>query len=276
MDNKSELTKEVFARFGTAYFESEVLHRGLCYVYALAGFDKPESITRPRIDEKLSYSFSLTLGQVIKEAKPLFSDDIQQLLDLALSKRNYLAHHFWFEQNYLMFDEKGLLQLQQELIELTDFFDNVDKTIVEFFRPIREKIGISDEIIKEAYERLLQGEKDKPLISQRMPKKQERVLRVWDVEVTNGLITQIFETDDGNLWQLCDIGLGWTKFEKPESNWNINENIQKHLPANINPRPTRSESWNYEFQLAKGAIFWVKRGKREKSYTWGVKEPLKT
>jgi len=271
MDNQSELIKEVFAQFGAAYFESEVLHRGLCNVYALASFDKPESITRPRIDEKLSYSFSLTLGQVINEAKHLFPDDIQQLLDLALSKRNYLAHHFWFEQNYLMFDEKGLLQLQQELIEFTDFFDSLDKKITEFFHPIRKKFGLSDEIIQEAYERLLKGEKDKPLISQRKPKKQERIVRVWDVEIANGLISQIFETDDGNLWQLCDIGLGWSRFEKSESNWKINENIQKYLPANINPRPLISEAWNYEFHLTKEALLWVRPGKREKSYTWGIK-----
>lgn len=271
MENQSELIKEVFAQFGAAYFESEVLHRGLCNVHALASFDKPESVTRPRIDEKLSHSYSLTLGQVINEAKRLFPDDIQLLLDLALRKRNYLAHKFWFEQNHLMFNETGLVQLQQELIEFADFFDRLDKKITEFFRPIREKFGISDEIIQKANQRLLQGEKDEPLISQRKPKKQERIVRAWDVKIANGLIALIFETDDGSLWQLCDIGLGWSRFEKSESNWNINENIQKYLPANINPRPLIKEAWNYEFYLNKEALLWVRPGKREKSYTWGVK-----
>jgi hypothetical protein len=276
MDQQSELIKEVFARFGTAYYESEVLHRGLCNIYALATFDKPESVTRARIDEKLTYTYSLTLGQVIKESKHLFPIDIQEQLDLALSKRNFLAHHFWFERNHLMFDEKGLSQLQNELIEFTEFFDSLDKTISDFFRPIRQKFGISDEMIQEIYERLVQGEEDEPLITQRMPKKQERIVKVWDAEVADGLTTQIFETDDGNLWQLSDIGLGWSKFAKPEPYWKINVKIQQYLPASINPRPSISESWNYEFQLMRGAIFWVKPGRREKSYTWGVKEPLKT
>ena len=271
MGNQSELIKEVFARFGAAYHESEVLHRGLCIVYALASFDKPESITRPRIDEKFSCSFSLTLGQVINEARHLFPNEIQQLLDLALSKRNYLAHHFWFEQNYLMFDEEGLLKLQKDLIEYADFFDTLDNKITEFFRPIRKSFGLSDEIIQEAYEKLLQGEKDTPLISQRKLKKQERIVKVWDVEVANGLITQIFETDDGILWQLCDIGLGWSKFENSEPDWKINENVQKYLPASINPRPQISEAWNYDFQLTRGTRLCVRPGKREKSYTWCVK-----
>ncbi len=275
MDEQSELIKEVFAWFGTAYYHSEVLHRGLCNIYALSTFDKPESITRPRIEEKLAYASSLTLGQVIKESKHLFPTEIQEQLDLALSKRNFLAHRFWFEKNYLMFDEKGLLQLRDELIEYTDFFEGLDKTISTFFHPIRQKFGITDEMVQESYERFLQGEQDEPLIDQRKLNKQERIVRVWDVELTNGLSTLIFETDDGNLWQLSDVGLGWSKFNKPEPLWKINEKFQHYLPATINPRPPITESWNYEFHFAKGAIFWVKPGKREKSYTWGIKEPRK-
>ncbi len=276
MDEQSELIKEVFARFGTAYFESEVLHRGLCNIYTLATFDKSESVTRPRVDEKLKYAYSLTLGQIIRESKHLFPNNIQEQLELALSKRNFLAHRFWFEKNHLMFAEQGLLQLQRELIEFTDFFDSLDKTISSFFYPIRQKFGITDEMLQGIYEGMLQGKQDEPLLAQRIPKKQERIVRVWDVEVAVGLTTQIFETNDSNLWQLSDVGLGWTKFIKPEPHWKINEQFQKYLPSNITSRPTMSESWNYEFRLAKGAIFWIKRGKRETSYIWGIRNPRKT
>jgi hypothetical protein len=274
MDKQSELIKEVFTRFGIAYYESEVLHRGLCNIYTLATFDKPENATRPRIDEKLTYAYSLTLGQVIKESKDLFPTEIQEQLNLALSKRNFLAHHFWFKNNYLMFDEQGLLQLQKELIDFTDFFDELDKTISNFFQPIQHRFGITDEMIQEIYEKLLHGDQDEPLISQRTLKKQEHLVKVWDVEVNDSLVTQIFETDDGNFWQLSDVGLGWSRYTKPEFHWKINEKIQRYLPTNINPRPPISESWNYKFQLAKGAVFWVKPGKRQNSYTWGISEPF--
>jgi|LSQX01.2.fsa_nt_gb hypothetical protein len=276
MDEKSELIKEVFTRFGTAYFESEVLHRGLCNIYVFTTFDKPESITKPRIDEKLKYAYSLTLGQVIKESKQHFPIEIQDQLDIALNKRNYLAHNFWFNQNHLMFDEQGLARLQNELIDLTTFFDELDKVITGFYHPIRQYFGITDEMVQEINARLLQGEEDEPLIAQRLPKKKERLVKVWDVEVNDGLITQIFETDDGNLWQLSDVGLGWTKFNTPEPNWHVNEIFQKHLPATINPRPSISESWKYEFQLANDAVFWVKPGKKKKSYAWGINEHRNT
>jgi len=269
MNNEIELTKEVFAQFGRAYCQSEVLHRGLCIVYALATFDKAENITGPRVEEKLAFSFALTLGQVIEKSKGIFPENIEQQLVFALVKRNYIAHQFWFERNYLMFDEKGLLELRQELIELTNLFENLDNNITEFFKPIRKSFGLSDEVIQESYKKLLAGEQDEPIISQRPPKKQERITKVWNIKTADNLITQIFESDDGYLWQFCDVGLGWSRFEKPATDWVINENIQKYLPANINPRPSGT-SWNYEFNLAKGAVLWVKPGKREKSYTWGI------
>jgi hypothetical protein len=276
MEGQEELIKEVFAQFGAAYYQSEVLHRGLCNIYALATFDKADDITRPRTEEKLAVAFSLTLGQMVEKTKELFPSDLQQRLEVALDKRKYLAHHFWFKRSPLMFSEQGLLELRQELLELTDLFSELDEAITEYFKPKLQAMGLTDELIQESFDKLIAGEPDEPLISQRLLKKQERIVRAWDVKVGDNLIAQIFETEDGCLWQFCDVGLGWTRFEKPAPDWAINERLQKYLPANINPRPPIAEPWNYQFNLAKGAVLWVKRGKREKSYTWGIKAPSKS
>ena len=276
MEDREELIKEVFAQFGAAYCHSEVLHRGLCIVYALATFDKAEDVTRPRIEEKLSIAFSLTLGQIVEKTKVLLPSGLQQRLKEALDKRNYLAHHFWYERSPLMFSEQGLLELRQELLELTVLFSELDEAITEHFKPKRQAIGVTDELIQETFDKLIAGEPVESLIAQRLPKKQERIVRAWDVNVGDNLIVQIFESEDGCLWQFCNVGLGWTRFEKPASAWAINERLQKYLPSNINPRPPITEPWCYEFNLAKGAVLWVKRGKRERSYTWGIRAPSKS
>jgi hypothetical protein len=276
METQEELIKEVFAQFGAAYYHSEVLHRGLCCVYGLATFDKAEDITRPRIEERMVLAFSLTLGQIVEKTKDLLPSDLQQRLDLALDKRNYLAHRFWYERCTLMFSEQGLRELHQELLELTVLFSDLDEAITEWFRPQCQAMGVTDEVIQASLEKLIAGEPDQPLMSQRSPKKQERMVRVWDVKVGDNGIAQIFETEDGCLWQFCDVGLGWTHFERTAPDWSINEKLQRYLPANINPRPTTTKPWNYEFRLAKGAVLWVKQGKRERSYAWGVKVPSKS
>ena len=276
METQEQLVKEVFAQFGAAYYHSEVLHRGLCNIYALATFEKAEDITRPRIEEKLALAFSLTLGQIVEKTKGVFSGGIQRRLEVALDKRNYLAHRFWFERSPLMFSEPDLLGLRQELLELTNLFGELDEAITESLDPRRQAMGLTDDLIQESFDKLIAGEPDEPLISQRLLKKQERIVRVWDVKVGDNLVTQIFETEDGCLWQFCDVGLGWTRLEKPAPEWTINERLQEYLPANINPRPSITEPWNYEFHLAKGAVLWVKRGKRERSYTWGIEAPSKS
>lgn len=182
MDILEELIKEVFANFGSAYYHSEVLHKGLCNVYVLMTFEKITDITRLRIEEKFVRAFSLTLGQIIEETKNLLPNELQNRLKVALNKRNYLAHQFWFERSHLMYNEEGLLEMRQELLELSYLFSQLDEDITESLKPKREAFGIADEIIEKSLSRLLAGEVEEPLISQRSPKKQERVVRIWDVK----------------------------------------------------------------------------------------------
>lgn len=273
MDTREELVKEVFSWFGSAYYHSEVLHRDLCNYYAMATFENIKDITRPRIEEKLSFAFSRTFGQVFEVMKEYLSIDLQQCLVVALEQRNYLAHHFWYDRCRLMFTDQGLLELQEELRTLSGLFSLVDEKLSEYFKPTIQAIGITDSQIQDAFNSLISGELDEPLLSQRLPKKQERLVRVWDVKNNDDLIFQIFETEDGCLWQLCDVGLGWTRYKTPALDWKINERIQKYLPLNINPRPPITEAWNYQINLSKGAKLLVKRGKRERSYKWTIKVP---
>jgi hypothetical protein len=97
------------------------------------------------------------------------------------------------------------------------------------------------------------------------------VIRAWEFTLPNGQKPLVFETEDGCLWQLCDVGLGWTYYDSIQENWTENKDISKYLPATINPRPTGFEPWKYEFQLSKGTVLWLHPGTREKSFKWGIR-----
>lgn len=265
------LIKEVYAQFGLAYYLGEVLHRGLCNAYALLSFDKLNDITRPRFEEKLVYAFALTLGQIIGELEVFLPSNLNEELRVALAKRNFLAHHFWYERIHLMSNEHGLTRMLNELHETSQFFEELDQKVNDILKPRRIELGLTDEVIANLMGDLSSGIADDPILSQRRLRKQERLVKVWDVKITDSLLTQIFQMEDGSLWQLCDIGLGWSRFEKPAPGWQENQLVKEFIPANINPRPSIARPWEYEFSLKKQMILWVKPGKRKGSYSWGLK-----
>jgi hypothetical protein len=276
-DVLSDLIREVYARFGLAYYHSECLHRELCNFLALSALPGPEAMTRPRVEERLAFAFSLTLGAVVDQLKPLVPDELFEKLQEAVEVRNFLAHHFWFERSYLMFTVPGLEQMIEELDGMSARFHELDETCSRRFVQKRRDLGISDEDA----ERILEeskgsGEPMEPLLSQRRLKKQERVVRAWNVTLSDGRVILIFETEDGCFWQLCDVGLGWTYYNVVEDNWNENKEMSPYLPVSLDPRPKGFKPWNYELRLSKGAVLWVRPGSRDKTLRWGIRKGTET
>ena len=265
-----ELIKEVYARFGLAYYYSECLHKTLCHIYALASFQDSKDITRPRVEEKLAYTYSLTLGQVKDEIKGLIPEELFSQLDEGVGKRNFLAHHFWFERVHLMFSMTGLDRILQELDEYTSLSQRLDEMASTYLEAQTKKFGLTDEILQTCLDEVISGKPMEPLPQKRKLRKQEHIVRAWEFNVADVGKPLVFESTDGQLWQLCDVGLGWTYYNEVKPDWQENEIIAQYLPADINPRPKDSKPWHYEFKLGKGAVFWVRPGKRERSFKWGI------
>lgn len=265
------LIKEAYARFGLAYYHSECLHKALCHIYALASFQDSKDITRPRVEEKLAYAYSLTLGQVKDEIEELIPKELFSQLDEGVEKRNSLAHHFWFEKVHLMFSTTGLNQMIQELDEYSSLFQSLDDMASTYLKRQIQKFGLTDEVLKACLDEIISGKPMEPLPQKRKLKKREHVVRVWEFNVVDVGKPLVFETDDGQLWQLCDVGLGWTYYDEVKPDWQENKIIAQYLPANIDPRPKDTKPWHYEFRLAKDAMFWVRPGKQERSFRWGIR-----
>jgi hypothetical protein len=276
MDNEEndiieELTKEVYARFGSAYYFSECVHKGLCNLFSILSFRSMSDIIAPRLEEKLKQSFSLTLGQISEKARPLLPEAIQIELDKAIERRNYLAHYFWFERCHLLSSLKGLEEVRVELIDMANLFRNLDNEIEELFQSKLRSYGIDDKFIQPFLDDVKAGKPMDPLPNKRYPKKQERIVRAWNIKGESGKVIIIFESEDGLLWQLCDVGLGWSIYDKSEPSWEIDQKLQKYLPATFNPRPQISEPWNYSFLLSSKVSFWVSRKQGESIFKCGIK-----
>ena len=151
-----ELTRELYARFGLAYYQSECLHRNLCMAYALAPFALPDGITGPRVDERMAEAFGMTLGQVVDALRPWTSPVLQASLEEASERRNALAHRFWFERIHLAFTEEGIHELIENLNADTTFFTSVDEEAEAHFAEQSERVGVTKNATQVALAELLQ------------------------------------------------------------------------------------------------------------------------
>lgn len=270
-DEKVELTKEAYAHFGLAYYYSECLHRGLCITYSFLAFKKSTHITKPRLEENLKQAFSLTLGQISEKIKEFLPEDLQAEMENTINKRNYLAHHFWFEKIHLLYSVEGLREANAELIKLGNLFASLDHKITDLYKPMFESFGINDMVLKKEYEAVVAGTPWEKLPNQRYPKKRERIIKAWKAPGPDKTFAIILQSEDGLLWQFCDVGLGWSSYDSVQSNWLIHERIQRYLPASINPRPSISKPWNYEFTLANNVILWVTLDESMRQFRYGLK-----
>lgn len=266
-----ELVKEVYARFGLAYYYGECLHKQLCNIYTLGGYQSLKSMTKPRVDEKLKYAYSLTLGNLKNEVLNLIPDIFHESLEMAVQKRNFLAHDFWFERAHLFLTEEGKIEMINELDEHANCYHKLDIHLTNEFKNKFADLGLNESLLEESLQSILNGEIPEPLLSKRKFKKKEKIIAVWEQPLSNNAINFIFETDDKELWQLCDVGLGWTEHKKIEPEWKKSMSISKYLPSEIDPRPQISTPWNYDFNLTKNVVLKIRRTDPSKNIDYFIK-----
>lgn len=252
-------------------------------ILAWSGLPSPDLITRPRVEERLAQAFSLTLGDVAAELEGVLPTELGGELREAVDTRNFLAHHFWFERAHLIFSGDSVRQLIAELDGYAELFDRLDTRVDEWSKPKRQELGLTEEVLQDSLKRALAGELDEPLPDRRTVREfeknlgtRQRLIRIWEFTVADGRKPLIFELADGSLWQLSDVGPGWTRFQEVGPTWTEHPGIKPHLPAYILPRPKPAAPWDYEFTLANGAMLWVKPGHQRQTFKWGVRTPKRS
>ena len=128
LDPESEHIREVYAHFGLAMYMAQCLERGLAVTLATRYGPGPTKISRTQYDELLEKLFSRTLGQLVKEIGRLaeLNANERDQLQEALSKRNWLAHRYFWERTIDLVSESGRASMIKELQEATDSFQALD------------------------------------------------------------------------------------------------------------------------------------------------------
>ena len=273
-----DIIREVYAKFGLAYYLSECLHKNLCQISAFYDLPSRDFITSPRVDERLAVAYSLTLGILATKLENVLPADLNNELQKAVKTRNFLAHDFWYERAHLMYSTTSVCKLINELGDYVAMFGRLDDRFGVWSKPMFDELGLTDDLLLKASHRILAGESEDPLPNiksvREMEKKlsiRQQLIRVWEYNLDDERRPMIFELADGSLWQLSDVGLGWTRSQEIGPTWTEHPLIKPFLPAYILPRPKSKAAWEYEFILGDGAILWVKPVPDKQTFQCGVR-----
>ena len=162
IDLISDQIREVYARFGLAVFQAQCLEKELALLLAMKHCPDPTRISRAEFDKIFKRLFLRTFGQLVNEIETLIklSEDEKEKLKKALSKRNWLAHEYFWERSVEVLSEPGRASMIEELQEAADYFDDLDEFFSAKTVELAEAIGVTQESVAKELERLLRERED--------------------------------------------------------------------------------------------------------------------
>ena len=168
IDPESAQIREVYAYFGLAMYQAQCLERQLAMILATKYGPGPTRITSREFDALLEGLFRRTLGHLVNEIGALVevSEDEKEQLRDALSKRNWLAHHYFWNRAVEFLSESGRASMIIELQEVAETFQALDQILTNRTVEWAETFGITQQSIDEHMERLFQGCTDYIKVSQ--------------------------------------------------------------------------------------------------------------
>lgn len=154
---KDEHVKTVYAHYGLAFYLAQCLERGLASAFIFLDLipQKYRTVhTREALyaqfDAFMSLNFEKTLGGLIRNLHDATTvpPELKDKLTQALKCRNWLAHHFFWERVDEFMSDSGRNSMIHELEEAQKLFQITDDLLGQTIKPIREKHGVTDEILE--------------------------------------------------------------------------------------------------------------------------------
>lgn len=149
MDAESEQIKEIYARYGLAMYFAQCLERGIAITLATVYGPGPSRITKHELDALLESHFEATLGKLLTRLRQhvAVSDTLDAKLRTALDRRNWLAHHYFWERSGHFMTENGRSKMLAELDEAKELFSAIDSEFETITTSWCEAHGITQEMV---------------------------------------------------------------------------------------------------------------------------------
>jgi hypothetical protein len=168
-------TVEMYARFGRAFYMANLVEDQLVLTLMQLEFArtkeafvkaKGKGFDRAKIaadwDDYEKKQRGKMMGQLKKgvEDSADFSQDLKDRIKAATDRRNHFAHAYWPAQAVTMQTKEGRDKIIAELIGDTDTFEKLAADIQAAMKPVREKLGVKDEVLDSQVEKQLAQQRE--------------------------------------------------------------------------------------------------------------------
>lgn len=149
--------KEVYAFYGLASYNAQVAERGLMQLALLLRLQRIPTATRADYDREYEALAKRSFGQIfldLAEDQTLVGE-IRALLKRALSVRNHLIHHFFWEFAEEWCSQQGRLLMIQKLRQATAVFCEVGDEVGRVVDDLGKNLGVTQDIVAQMFDRLV-------------------------------------------------------------------------------------------------------------------------
>ena len=157
VDEESDRIRDVYAHFGLALYETQVLEEALTNLLVALRLPRRDETTRSDIDALREWAQDQTLGQLLRRVQSEFPFEpaVAERLAGALTDRNLLAHGYFAERAAAFCTSAGCEAMIAELSAVRDRVDAAVTEIERVFRPLLQSAGITDQHIAQQAQRMI-------------------------------------------------------------------------------------------------------------------------
>jgi hypothetical protein len=155
IDEEEKQIWDLYGAFGFAVYQAQCLERELAMMLVTAQAGSPNSFSTEQLESLYGTRFRQTLGQLIGLArKDAYIDkSLEDRLMDALSKRNLLAHNYFWERTEAIQTFEGRKEMISELRQIAHEFDELDNELMPITREWARSLGVTvakvQELLKE-------------------------------------------------------------------------------------------------------------------------------
>jgi len=142
--------KELYAFFGLASYNVQLLEQGITNLLVGLRITRRETPTWDEVSKLYDTADRKTLGQMLSSVRQLspFDPKLENRIDEALKKRNYLMHCFFVEHAEDLLSEPGKRKMIDELRKTIVSLKRVDSEVDDLWLSIWRKYGFTKERIQ--------------------------------------------------------------------------------------------------------------------------------